>query len=155
MDFLLELPECTALLTLNFGPVKPISDFGPPNCEIWNLCCFSPLHLWYSVTAVSQSTTTILLLQRCKRHSFLPDRNQHVRNAIEGTCTPVKSCLSLCDPKDYSSPGKNAGVGCHALFQGIYPTQGSNLSLTSPALVGGFFNTCVTWEAWRYVGESI
>ena len=86
---------------------------------------------------------------------FFAWQNQHVRNAIEGTCMPVKSCLSLCDPKDYSSPGKNAGVGCHALFQGIYPTQGSNLSLTSPALVGGFFNTCVTWEAWRYVGESI
>ena len=26
-------------------------------------------------------------------------------------------------------PGKNTGVGCHALLQGIFPTQGSNLSL--------------------------
>ena len=25
--------------------------------------------------------------------------------------------------------GKNTGVGCHFLFQGIFPTQGSNLSL--------------------------
>ena len=25
-----------------------------------------------------------------------------------------------------SSPGKNTGVGCHALLQGIFPTQGSN-----------------------------
>ena len=25
------------------------------------------------------------------------------------------------------SSGKNTGVGCHALFQGIFPTQGSNL----------------------------
>ena len=24
------------------------------------------------------------------------------------------------------SPGKNTGVGCHALLQGIFPTQGSN-----------------------------
>ena len=24
------------------------------------------------------------------------------------------------------SPGKNTGVGCHALHQGIFPTQGSN-----------------------------
>ena len=24
------------------------------------------------------------------------------------------------------SPGKNPGVGCHALLQGIFPTQGSN-----------------------------
>ena len=27
------------------------------------------------------------------------------------------------------SPGKNTGVGCHALLQGIFPTQGSNLGL--------------------------
>ena len=29
-------------------------------------------------------------------------------------------------PRD--SPGKNTGVGCHALLQGIFQTQGSNLS---------------------------
>jgi len=27
------------------------------------------------------------------------------------------------------SPGKNTGVGCHALLQGIFPTQGSNAGL--------------------------
>ena len=27
------------------------------------------------------------------------------------------------------SPGKNTGVGCHFLLQGIFPTQGSNLGL--------------------------
>ena len=26
----------------------------------------------------------------------------------------------------WDSPGKNTAVGCHALFQGIFPTQGSN-----------------------------
>ena len=26
----------------------------------------------------------------------------------------------------WDSLGKNTGVGCHALFQGIFPTQGSN-----------------------------
>ena len=44
------------------------------------------------------------------------------------------SCVQLCDPMDCSppgssvhggSPGKDTGVGCHAL-QGIFPTQGSN-----------------------------
>ena len=28
-----------------------------------------------------------------------------------------------------NSSGKNTGVGCHALLQGIFPTQGSNLGL--------------------------
>ena len=50
---------------------------------------------------------------------------------------PLQSCLTLgphglqparllC-PRD--SPGKNTGGGCHALLQGIFLTQGSNLSL--------------------------
>ena len=29
----------------------------------------------------------------------------------------------------WNSPGGNTGVGCHALLQGIFPTQGSNLDL--------------------------
>ena len=45
---------------------------------------------------------------------------------------------TLCGPMDYSplgssvqrdSPGKNPGVGCHALLQGIFLTQGLNLWL--------------------------
>ena len=30
---------------------------------------------------------------------------------------------------DFWGPGKNAGVGCHSLHQGIFPTQGSNPGL--------------------------
>ena len=41
-----------------------------------------------------------------------------------------------CSPPDPSvhgdSPGKNTGIGCHALLQGIFPTQGLNPG--SPAL---------------------
>ena len=46
------------------------------------------------------------------------------------------------------TPGKNTGMGCHALLQGIFPTQGSNLGLMmSPALAGRFFTTNAIWEA--------
>ena len=60
---------------------------------------------------------------------------------ISGTVLKVKfvqSCLTFCDPMDCSppsssvhedSPGKNTGVGCHALLQGIFPTQGLNPGL--------------------------
>ena len=50
-------------------------------------------------------------------------------------CLVIQSCLTLCNPVDCSPPGssvhgdspeKNTGVGCHALFWGIFPTQGSN-----------------------------
>ena len=31
--------------------------------------------------------------------------------------------------RPWDSPGKNTGVGCHALLQGIFPTQGLNPGL--------------------------
>ena len=37
-------------------------------------------------------------------------------------------------------------MDCHALLQGIFLTQGSNLRLMSPALAGRFFTTSITWE---------
>ena len=48
----------------------------------------------------------------------------------------------VCDPVDCSLPGsslhgKNTGVDCHFLLQGIFPTQGSNpgsLALQADAL---------------------
>ena len=55
--------------------------------------------------------------------------------------------LSTQGPLSGDSPGKNPGVGCHALLQGIFPTQGSNPSLMSPALAHGFFTTSAIWEA--------
>ena len=54
------------------------------------------------------------------------------------TVKVAQSCLTLYDLMDYSppassvhgdSPGNNTGVGCHALLQGIFPTQESNRSL--------------------------
>ena len=39
-------------------------------------------------------------------------------------------------------------MGCHALLQGIFLTQGSNTHFfVPPALVGGFFTNSATWEA--------
>ena len=35
--------------------------------------------------------------------------------------------IKLLCPWDF--PGKNTGVGCHVLLQGIFPTQGSNSGL--------------------------
>ena len=48
----------------------------------------------------------------------------------------------LLYPWDF--PGKNTGMGCHFLLQGVFLTQESAKSPVSPALAGGFFNT---WEA--------
>ena len=43
------------------------------------------------------------------------------------------------------SLGKNTGVGCHALLQGIFPTQESCIGR-------GFFSTSATQAAW---GQSL
>ena len=47
----------------------------------------------------------------------------------------------------WDSPGKNTGVSCHALLQGIFPTQGSN-----PHVDG----SCIGWQVLyhqRYLGS--
>ena len=40
-------------------------------------------------------------------------------------------CLTLYNPMvcPWNSPGKNTGVGCRSLLQGIFPTQGLNQGL--------------------------
>ena len=57
---------------------------------------------------------------------------------ISALCLVIQSCLTLYDPTDCSPPGssvhgdspsQNTGVGCHALLQGIFPTQGLNPGL--------------------------
>ena len=54
-------------------------------------------------------------------------------------CLVAQLCPALCDRMDCSppgsyvhgdSPGKNTGVACHALLQGIFPTQGSKPGLS-------------------------
>ena len=40
--------------------------------------------------------------------------------------TTLKDCSPTGSPVHGDSPGKNTGVSCHALLQGIFLTQGSN-----------------------------
>ena len=62
-------------------------------------------------------------------------RLQQPRGASTSACSVTSDSLQphglqrvrlLCP---WSSPGKNTGVGCHFLFQGIFPTKGLNLHL--------------------------
>ena len=69
----------------------------------------------------------------------------------------LQSCQTLwypigCIPPGSSvhgdSPGKNTGLGCYALLQGIFLIQVSNPPLLmSPALADKFLTTSATWEA--------
>ena len=63
-----------------------------------------------------------------------------------------QSYPTLCDSSDCNSPGssvhgdspgKNTGVGSHALLQGIFPTQGSNPGLPHDRWI--FYHLCHLW----------
>ena len=65
-------------------------------------------------------------------------RNQLFISPCAVLCLVAQSCLTLCDPIDCTLPGssvhgdspsKNTGVGCPALFWGIFQTQGLNTGL--------------------------
>ena len=64
-----------------------------------------------------------------------PTDSQRQGWASSPVCIVAESYPTLRNPMDSSppgfsvhgdSPGKNTGVGCHALLQGIFPTQGLN-----------------------------
>ena len=69
-------------------------------------------------------------------------------------CLVTKSCPTLWDPMDYSCqaprpwdfPGKNTGVSCHFILQGIFLTQ-----VLNPLLLLGrwILYHWTTWEAQR------
>ena len=69
--------------------------------------------------------------------------SQEIFPQLGCTCVQSLSHVWLCNSRDWSCPGscvpgiskarirkwENTGVGFHFLYQGIFPTQGSNLSL--------------------------
>ena len=72
-------------------------------------------------------------------------------------CAYLLSCVRLFAPKDCrppgssvhgDSPGKNTGVGCHVLLQGIFPTQESNQVFQ---IAGQLFTYWATREAQWYI----
>ena len=102
----------------------------------------SSIHLWPSDCKnllPETHLTPVLLYLQLFGQSFLS--GPHKLSLTLLLCVHAKLlhfCLTLCDPFDCSPPrllcpqdssGKNTGGGCHALLQGISPTQGLNLCL--------------------------
>ena len=68
----------------------------------------------------------------------------------------AQPCQTLLQPNElqptrlhclWNSPGKNTGVGCHSLLQGIFPTQGSNLGLLHYRQIL-YHLSCQKWYVW-------
>ena len=77
-------------------------------------------------------TTALTRLNFASSNRYISD------TLIPVLCLVIQLCPTRGNPMDCSSPGssvhgdspgKNTGVGCHALLQGIFPTQGSNPGL--------------------------
>ena len=120
------------LLSLGFLSDLVISSYH----FLWYLeCCTQHLSVEVSYTWLL-SGTLVRLPRHFKRISI--DRIRQY-NYLWTWCESkvAQSCLTLCDPMDcsssgsWNSPGKNTGVGCHFLPQGIFPIQGSNPCLPS------------------------
>ena len=131
-------------------------------------CCFlyNPTNVDHFFSRSSACSKSILYIWKFLVHELLkPSMKvfEHNLTRIWNKCNSIcvwvcakllQLCLTLCDPIDSSplassvrrySPGKNTGVGCHALLQGS--SQGSNSHPMSPALAGRFFTTSTTAEA--------
>jgi len=89
----------------------------------WHRFCFVctsvDQNYWKHLSTETLNLTILFLWQNCL--------NKHVC-----VCSAAQLCLTLCNPMDCSplgssvhgdSPGKNTEIGCHALLQGIFPTQ--------------------------------
>ena len=101
---------CGCRPSLTCGCLTPVSAsvFTSPSSR--SLSCLKP----------SSSLLRSLSLDLCVSHSV-------VSNSLQPR--GVKPTRLLCP---WDSPGKNIGAGCHALLQGIFPTQRSNPCLLGP-----------------------
>ena len=107
---LVEKPHGEALILNEDGVVHTQPLTPPPHCTSFS----------YHLTVAPRDTLTQLFAYR---------------NDCAVLCLVTQSWLTLCDPMEHSppgssvygeSPGKNTGVGCHALLQGNFQIQGLN-----------------------------
>ena len=132
-------------LLCNRGSQLTAQCCGPSRALTWSIgnCASKIPNSYLCVSAglqsLTSSTRSLLLARVCPR----------------GPCVHAKllqSCPTLCNPMDSSPPGSSVhgilqariltAVCCHALLQGIFPTQGSNPCLLClPVLASKFFTT--------------
>ena len=111
------------------------------------LTLISSMTFLFSISFLPQKVSLLALFMFLAQVFLLPTETNLFYIATQDMCVCVcvcvcvclvaQSCQTLCDPMDCSltgssvlghSPGKNTGVGCHALLPGIFPTQESNPS---------------------------
>ena len=86
----------------------------------WHIECntftASSFRIWDSLTGIPSLPLVLFVVMLPKAHLTSHSLQPHGPQPARLLCP--------CN-----SPGKNTGVGCHSLLQGIFPTQGLNLGL--------------------------
>ena len=131
------------IIQLGYWLLSLPATFLPPRPSVTQVLALSKSWNYkpYCLTAPSPLPSTTLY---CTQPDLIPhfysqlpvSTSVHIQVV---TCVPcchansLQLCPTLCDPVDCSlpgssvhgdSPGKNTGVGCRVLLQGIVPTQG-------------------------------
>ena len=99
---------------------------------------------WLNLLAVQRTLKSLLQHHSHKywkrkrkfQYSFLPKLIKGWDSQPKGWMDKQNVTRLLCP---WDSPGKNTGVGCCVLLQGIFPTQGSNPNL--------YFLSLLHWQA--------
>ena len=102
-------------------------------CESWTIKKAECLRIGAFELWCWRRLLRVLWTARRSNQSILKEINPEY--SLEGLMLKLsvaQSCLTLCNlqptrllcPWDF--PGKDTGLGCHFLLQGIFPTQGSN-----------------------------
>ena len=103
-----------------------------------NILTYMTMHMCECHAYGHFSLFSIVMFYTVATHIELENTKPLLRGQLRGCaklCLVTQSCPTLCDPMDCSPsgssvhgdfPGKNTGVACHALLQGIFPTQGSS-----------------------------
>ena len=117
------------------------NEHNPQACwHLWPLTLFT----WEIVLRGCTAVITLCCLLKTRTKWQLSFVIFGKTNYVDVCVLVTQSCPTLCDPMDYSLPGLSvhwdcpgSGMGCHALFQGIFLTQGLNPGLF--CTLGRFF----------------
>ena len=117
-----------------------LTTWKQPRSSCFSFCFLPPpFPQTHTHTHTQNTRHTFRSLRVCMLSYF-----SHVQLCNPMACSPPGPSRLLCP---WDSPGKNTGVGCHVLLQGIFLSHRLNPSLMSPALAGEFLTTSTTLEA--------
>ena len=126
----------------NISPERAVKLNSTKNYNLFEIHIQFELHLCFEKLFPEKKKFNIWWYPVCFRVSIIKTIDTVDMDSptwwILRICMHAQSCSTLCDPHGLSHTrllcpwnflGKNTGVGCHFLLQGIFPSQGLNQHL--------------------------